>query len=456
MKKRILKSLLWTVLVLLLIILLYLNYIGQAVTGYSAKGLASGIFLSGRTQESIEKEDINFSMMKFTKNRVDYDKKEVISRFLLWKSKAVYNEGLGCTLVRDFSEDAVKNMDYPVVPLLQGNPDTIAWPAGDLISDTIPTGINMSKLQSAIDQAFADTGSFRGTFGVAVVYKDQLVAERYRKEFTSSTRFLSWSMAKSFTNAMIGILVKEGKVNIQTPGLREEWANDERRNITLNNLMHMNSGLEFNEQYSTLKLTDVTTMLLKKGDMADFAVAKKLQFPPDSVWNYSGGSTNIVCEYIRTLLGSESEYFSFPRKALFNKIGMRSAVWEPDASGTFVGSSYIYATIRDYARFGLLYLNGGNWLGEQLLPQDWVNYTTTPGRGSEGNYGAFFYLNHSGRYPGVPPDMFSCEGHDGQFIYIIPSLQLVVVRNGYSPSGTYDFKDFLRSIVDCIGNEIVR
>jgi CubicO group peptidase (beta-lactamase class C family) len=450
MKKRIFRSLLWTVFILLLIVFVYLNYIGQAVSGYSAKGLASGIFLSGRAQESIEKEDINFSLMKFTKNKVDFDNKEVISRFLLWKSKAVYNEGLGCTLVRDFPEEVVKKMDYPVIPIPECNPDTIPWPAGDLLTDAIPAGINTSKLQSAIDQAFADTGSYKGTFGVTVVYKDQIVAERYRKDFTSSTRFLSWSMAKSFTNALIGILVKEGKADINSPVPREEWTRDARKNITLNNLMHMNSGLTFNEEYSKLKLTDVTTMLLKEGDMADYAASKKLEFPPDSVWVYSGGSTNIVCEYIRTLLGSESDYFAFPRKSLFNKIGMRSAIWEPDASGTFVGSSYIYATLRDYARFGLLYLHNGNWQGEQILPEDWVIYTTTPAHGSGGEYGAFFYLNQSGKYPGLPEDMFSCEGHDGQKIFIIPSRQLVVVRTGYSPLGTYNFPDFIKAISDAV------
>ena len=129
---------------------------------------------------------------------------------------------------------------------------------------------------------------------------------------------------------------------------------------------------------------------------------------------------------------------------------MRSVVWEPDASGVFVGSSYLYATMRDYARFGLLYLHNGNWLGEQILPENWISYTTTPAKGSGGCYGAFFWLNQSGDYPGVPADMFFCAGHDGQFIYIIPSKQLIVVRTGYSPKGTYDFKAFLKSISDCI------
>jgi len=452
MKKRMVKGILGFILLLSMVVLLYLNYVAGGVTGYAAKGLASGVFLSGRSQESLEKEDLNFSMMKYTKNEIDLKERKVTSRFLFWKSEVIFNEGLGCTLVKDFSEEEVEKLDYPPVPVLACNPDTIPWPAGDLVADTVPPGISLEKLKAVLDQAFADTGSYKGTFGVAVVYKDQLVAERYRKDFTPSTRFLSWSMAKSFTNTLAGFLVKDGKLDIHQPGLREEWANDDRKNITVNHLMHMNSGLEFNEQYSTFKLTDVTTMLLKYGDMADYAASKKLLFPPDSVFNYSGGSTNIVSEHIKNIIGDEEEYLKFPYDRLFSKIGMRSAVFEVDASGIFVGSSYLYATVRDYARYGLLYLHNGNWLGEQLLPDDWVTYTTTPAKGSGGDYGAFFWLNRGGEYPGVPEDLFSAEGHDGQYIFIIPSLQLVVVRNGYSKSGTYDFTAFLKSIADCIEN----
>lgn len=341
-------------------------------------------------------------------------------------------------------------MDYPEVVLPVCNSDTLTWPAGELTTDTLPAGIDRGKINEIINQAFADTLPWKGTFGLMVVYKDQIVAERYRKDFTPSTPFLSWSMAKSFTNALVGILVKEGKADIHSPVPRVEWSGDERKNITLNHLMHMNSGLDFNEEYNPVWLTDVTTMLLKEGDMADFAASKKLVAPPDSLWVYSGGSTNIVCEHIRTLVGTEEEYFAFPRTSLFNRIGMKSAVWEPDASGIFVGSSYIYATLRDYARFGLLYLHNGNWLGEQIFPENWVSYTSTPANGSEGQYGAFFYLNRSGRIPGVPADMYSCEGHDGQFIYIVPSKNLVVVRTGYSPLGTFDFKGMLKKITEAI------
>jgi CubicO group peptidase (beta-lactamase class C family) len=450
MKKRIFRSLLVTLVVLLTAIFLYINYLAHGITGYAAKNLASGIFVAGRTQESIEKEDINFFPVRYSKNSVDFENKEVTSRLLLWKSKAVYNEGLGCTLVNDFSEEAVRKLDYPPVLLPQINPDTIPWPAGDKVSDTIPSGINMQKINETLDQVFKDTLKYKGTFAVTIVYKDQIVAERYRSDFNPSTRFLSWSMAKSFTNAMVGLLVKERKVDINSPINRKEWAEDSRKNITLNNLLQMNSGLEFNEAYSKVKLTDATTMLLKHGDMGDYAASKKLLVKPDSIWSYSSGSSNIVQDYLRSVIGNDEEYLSFPRKSLFNRTGMLSVIWEPDASGTFVGSSYLYATARDYARFGLLYLHNGNWLGEQILPEGWVSYTSSPAKGSNGEYGALFWLNRSDVFKGVPADLFYCDGYEGQYIFIIPSKQLVVVRTGCSPNDSFDQQSFLKEIVDSI------
>jgi CubicO group peptidase (beta-lactamase class C family) len=450
MLKKILKSLGILLAVILIAVVLYLGYIAHGVTGYAAKNLASGVFVSGREQAAIEKEDLNFFPIMYAKNSVDRSKKEVTSRFLFWKSKAIYTEGLGCTVINDYSEDAVRKHVYPETGIADINQDTIRWPAGNKLSDTIPKGIDMQKVNELISQVFADTMPYKGTFAVAVVYKDQLVAEKYRSDLNPSTRLLSWSEAKSYTNAMVGLLVKEGRLDVNKPVNLPEWAGDERKNITLNNLLHMNSGLEFNEGYSTVKLTDVTTMLTKRGDMGSFTASKKLLVKPDSIWNYSSGTSNLIQDYLRSVIGNDEEYLAYPRKYLFSRIGMQSAVWETDASGTFVGSSYIYATERDYARFGLLYLHNGNWLGQQLLPEDWVKYTTTAAKGSGGDYGAHFWINSSGEYPGVPADLFWCDGHDGQITYIIPSKHLVVVRNGFSPGNLFNEKTFLKRIADAI------
>ena len=447
MKKRILR-ILGIILVLGLAGgIYYIHLLTPIITGYAAKNLASGVFVGNRTQESVEGTDLNFSFIKFTSNTVDFEKKEVTSRFLWATSKAIYIEGFGCTLVRG-DENEIRNRPYNIVALPNVNPDTIAWPAGDKLADTIPASIDQMKLNNAIIAAFKDTVGNKGTFAVAIAYKNQLIAEKYKDGFSGKNRFLSWSMAKSFTHALVGIMVKKGLIDIKQTADIPAWKNDKRTRITIENLMHMNSGLEWNENYGNL--SDVTLMLHKSTDMAEFTYNKSLVTRPDSVWVYNSGATNIVSYLIRKKINNDAEYYAFPRKELFNPIGMRSAIFETDASGTFVGSSYIYATMRDYVRFGLLYLNKGNWLGNQILPEGWTDNAMQPANGSKGQYGSFFWLNQSNDYPDVPKDLFMCRGHDGQFIYIIPSLELVVVRTGFSKKGDFDYPKFLASIVACI------
>jgi CubicO group peptidase (beta-lactamase class C family) len=428
---------------------LYLNSLLPIITGYAAKNMSSALFVAKRTYESMEETDLNFSFIRFVNNKIDPLQKSVKSRFLWHTSRTTFVNGFGSILVNDYDVNEIHSRLYPVVPVLPENPESIPWPMGDLITKPIHSGINMEKLNLAMEQAFADTIPFKGTFAVMVVYKGQPIVEKYAKGFSADNLFLSWSMAKSFTNALTGILVKEGKLNIHEPADIDEWQNDERSQITINNLMQMNSGLEWNEDYGNS--SDVNNMLHKKGDMAHFAIEKPLKFTPGTVFEYSSGSTNIVSYLMRKAIGYDSEYFAFPREKLFNKIGMRSAIFELDASGTFVGSSYLYASLRDYARFGLLYLNNGKWLGKQVLPNEWVEYSTTPAAGSDDRYGAFFWLNKSGvDHPDVPRDMYSCRGHDGQYIYIIPSKEMVIVRTGYSKKGEFDENRFIAAIIDAL------
>ncbi len=425
----------------------YIHLLTPIITGYAAKNLASGVFVGNRTQESIESTDLNFSFIKYTNNRVDFEKKEVTSRFLWASSKAIYIEGFGCTLVRG-NEDEIRNHPYTIVPLPAINPDTVAWPAGDKLADTIPNDIDQIMLNNTIVDAFDDREGNKGTFAIAIAYKNQLIAEKYKEGFSDKNHFLSWSMAKSFTHALVGIMVKKGLMDIKQPADIPVWKNDKRAAITIENLMHMNSGLEWNENYGNL--SDVTLMLHNVVDMAEFTYNKPLVVRPDSVWLYNSGATNIVSYLIRKKIDNDAEYYAFPRRELFNPTGMRSAIFETDASGTLAGSSYIYASMRDYVRFGLLYLNKGNWLGQQILPEGWTENAIEPANGSNGRYGSFFWLNQSNDYPHVPQDLYMCQGHDGQYIYIVPSLELVVVRTGFSKKGDFDFPAFLTSIVACI------
>lgn len=428
---------------------IYFNSLLPIITGYAAKNLASGVFIANRTQASMEAIDLNFSFIKNVKSHVDFENKTVTSRYLWHKSKAIYTEGGGCVLVHDFTEDEIQKRPYYKKPALTFDPDTIAWPLGDQMSDTIPSGIDITQLNKALDQAFADTLPHKGTFAVTVVYKGQVVAERFKDGFSSENKFLSWSMAKSITNTMVGVLEKQGKLDIYKPTALEAWQNDERKNISLHHLLQMNSGLDWNENYGNN--SDVNIMLHKVGDFGAFAIKKELMGTSGESWYYSSGTTNIVTSLIRKLFNNDAYYYAFPYQEIFEKLGMHSVVFEVDASGNYVGSSYLYASMRDYARFGLLYLNKGNWGNEQILSDEWVNYTQQAAKGSGDNYGAFFWLNKSGEnYPDAPRDMYSCQGHDGQFIYIIPSKELVIVRTGFSKKGDFDRNAFVASIVNTI------
>lgn len=446
MKIRIKTLLFWLLVIILAVGIWYAWPRLPIITGYAAKNMCSGIFLSERTQEQIEQQELNFFPINLARNVVDMENRSVTSSLLgLVKRTAVYREGLGSVLVIGYDEEILKNQTLTNNAFFPENPDTVPWPLGDRIADTVPAGLDREKLAEVVNGIFDRPGEdLKKTFSAIVVYKGQLVAEQYTEGVTEATRLVSWSMAKSVTNALVGILVKEGKMKPDAPVGIPEWENDERSSVTLDHLMRMNSGLEWDEDY--FDLSHVTKLLYMEPDMYAFAVESPLAHEPGTHWYYSSGSTNIICGLIRRTFDNDSDYHHFPRRALFNPTGMRSAVFETDPSGTFVGSSYIYATTRDWARFGLLYLNNGVFAGDTLLPEGWVEYTCRPTEGSGGQYGAMFWLNRSGEFTDVPEDMLFADGFKGQRIFILPSHDLVVVRMGYS-SETVDFNRFLADIL---------
>lgn len=425
---------------------IYLNSLLPIITGYAAKNLCSAVFVSLRDPGNVKAVDLNFSFIKYVKSDVNYDEKSVTSRFLWGKSKAIYREGFGATLLRDISEERIRKIKYPSGTNPGYSQDTLRWPMGNLLPAK-NTGIDTVKLEE-ITRNIITNNSYKGdAFAFLVLHKGVPVAEAYKPQFNQKTRFLSWSMAKSVVNAMVGILVKQGKLDISKPVGFDEWKSDDRSKITLNNIMQMQSGLKWNEDYGNR--SDVTLMLHCESDMGHFAIERPEAFPAGTHWYYSSGSTNIVSYLIRKELNNDSLYYCFANNQLFNKIGMPDAVLEVDASGTRVGSSYLYATARDYARFALLYMNDGIFNGERILPEGWVKYSTTPASDSKGAYGSFFWLNKGMEYPAAPGDMFMCVGHDGQCILMIPSKEIVIVVLGYSPlsRGGMDFNSLVRDVL---------
>ena len=435
------KSILHIVLVLLLAAVLggcvYLNSLMPIITGYAAKNLASAVFVSGREPADVEALDLHFSFIKFTRNRVDFENHTVTSRFLWSKSTALYRDGYGVTLLRGRkAKERLLAQSFPLPP----------EPAG---SESLQSGDSATSARLApIAKALVDDHVYNGTpFAFVVLYKGAIVAERYRTGMTEDTRLLSWSMGKSFTNALVGLMTGDGLLDIYAPMDIPQWKDDNRSAITLNDLMQMQSGLEWNENYGNR--SDVNLMLHREEDMGLFALSKPLMAKPGTHWYYSSGSTNIIMHYLRGKFASDTEFWSYIRSRLFTPLGIRNACFEPDMSGTPVGSSYLYVTARDYARFGQMYLDDGCVAGTRILPEGWVDYSVTPASDSKGGYGAFFWLNQNKSCPDVPEDMFSCQGHDGQEIYIIPSQDLVVVVLGYSPKPdrVIDFNALLRDII---------
>jgi CubicO group peptidase (beta-lactamase class C family) len=431
-KKRVLYGFSAFIFVALISGLIYFNSLLPIITGYAAKNLCSAVFVSGRQQDEVEAMDLNFSFIKFTKNKVDMADKSVTSKYLWGSSKAIYRNGFGVTLLRDVKEEDLRKIRFPSGTDPDYNQDSIKWPLGNIIPDT-STGIDLQKLRSISEKVINDNAYRGNIYAFLVMHKGIPVVESYKSQFNKWTRFLSWSMAKSFTNALVGILVRQGKLDVDQPAGIQEWKNDERKSITLKDLLHMQSGLKWNEDYGAR--SDVTVMLHCEKDMGRYAMERKAINSPGTRWYYSSGTTNIVSDIIHQTIGNDSLYYSFAEKELFNRIGIPDAILEVDPSGSWVGSSYLYATARDYARFALLYLNDGIFNGERILPEGWVDFSTTAASESDGRYGAFFWLNRSKRIKTAPEDMFSCNGHDGQYIFMIPSKELAVVILGYSPDG---------------------
>jgi CubicO group peptidase (beta-lactamase class C family) len=449
--------------ILSLAILGYVFYYGwrsfPIIAGFGAKDLCSCMFVGGRTEADVKQEELGDFPFTLGKYEVNLKDSSVTGR--VWgmaRRKAIYRQGLGCTLVNDIDESSLRKQSIDAERMFKGNPDSIPWPDGDLLRDSFPVDMDQNALNRAVDAAFASPDSTKKprTRAVVVVYNGQLVAEKYAAGFGAHSPMHGWSVAKSFAGALIGILVKEGKLKLSDPALVPAWRpGDPRHEITLQHLIQQTSGLDFKEDYTGY--SEVTNMLFNKGDMPAFTERLPLKYKPGTVFNYTSGNSNILSAILRRTLG-DKDYYSFPWTSLFQKIGMRSAVLEPDASGNFVLSSYIFATARDYARFGLLYYNNGKWKGEQVLPVNWVKETRNPPPSNEQrNYGYQFWIRgldhhypHLPNFPDVPADLYYADGFAVQEIYIIPSKKLVVVRLGLTLDKSFDENKFLKEIVGAV------
>lgn len=414
------------------------------ISGFSAKSVASGHFLDNRSLETIQQGDNDIDKIDWATNEIKDTERFVTSKVYGFKErKAIYREGLGATLIND-DFDISKPYNVPRRNKINNN---LTFPYGNLEpKDTIFSTIDYAKLNAVVANAFDKKGQKdKRTRSVIVIYKDKIIAEKYADGFDKNSKILGWSMTKSLTATYFGILQKQSKFDIMKSAPIAEWATDERSKITTNDLLHMNSGLEWEENYS--KICDATKMLFIEEDMTKSQINKPLVGKPNNTWNYSSGTTNLLSGILRKQFKTHQEYLDFWYSSLFDKIGMHSAIVETDMAGNFVGSSYGWATTRDWAKFGLLYLHKGNWNGEQIFDESWAKYVSTPTNSSSGQYGAQFWLNAGGRFPNAPKDMYYASGYQGQMVAIFPSHDLVIVRMGLKEDPEFDFNGLLSGIV---------
>mgnify|MGYP000900626916 CR=1 FL=1 len=456
--KRFIRTFIKVLLVCLLIYVIRYAWLSfPVITGYGSKNMCSCMFVAGRTEKSVAAEELGSFPLSLASYKVNLEDSSVTaSVWSMATHKAIYRKGLGCTLINEQNEEAIRKQHFDLPSPVNINTDTIPWPMGDKLPDSITPAVAVKDLNNVLNKWFVekDPEHTTHTRAIVVLYNGDLVAEKYADGYNRHSKMLGWSMTKSVTSALIGILVKEGKLQVNQPAPVPEWKDpsDKRHAITLQDLLHQASGLKFQENYN--KASEVTNMLFRKDDMAAYSASMPLQDKPGSVFYYSSGNSNIIARIVRHTVG-ENAYHRFPANELFNKTGMYSAIMEPDASGTFVGSSYMYATARDWARFGLLYYNDGVFNGQRILPEGWVKQTATPfAADKRSEYGYQFWLNgfedleHKQRKsPDVPADMYYADGYGGQGVYIIPSKKLVVVRLGLK---NIDDNNLLKEIIACV------
>ncbi|WP_449414563.1 serine hydrolase domain-containing protein [Ochrobactrum teleogrylli] len=406
-------------------------------TGYAAKIVCSNVFIAKRDADAVLADDVQAPgnpLLKFLNVAVDDDTDTVTVRIFGFfaPSKAVFLPGQGCANVQSTDSRSVGSDEAA---------QASSQPLNVAISD---------KVQSVIEDKERAGAGMRA---IAVIHNGQLIAETYGEGFNADTPLLGWSMTKSVMATLIGMRIGENRMDLAKSDLLPEWQNDERARITIANLMAMESGLRFNENYGAV--ADVTRMLFLEKDMAGFAASLPLEAAPGTKFNYSSGTANILSRLFMNSFDSRNAALVYPRIALFEPLGMSSALLETDASGVFAGSSYMYATARDWARLGAFLAEGGKLDGRQVLPADFVAFMRKPSAASDGRYGsAQVWLQSGGAKAGedgIPDDAFWMSGHDGQTVMIVPSLHLSVVRLGLTPSRSgYSVQNLDAQIIEAL------
>lgn len=416
----------------------------KVATGFVADVLCSETFVSGldarrsftETNDAMPGAGLIGWAMDY---QVDRTRKDVtVTLFGLGRSRAVYREGLGCTLEHDAGIEAV------APPVDDRQPALLPEIAGPGIVP--PQSV---ALAAALERAFAEPAQppYRRTRAIVVMKAGRVVAERYADGIGSETPLLGFSMTKSVISALTGVLVRQGRLKLDGPAPVAAWKDrhDPRHAITVDQLLRHTAGLALGSSLQASlgsAFEPVNRMKFVETDMAAYAASIPLETAPGTAWNYHDGNSMILSQLIRNAVGgSPADALRFARRELFGPLGMRRVVLQVDGSGTIEGSSEMLASARDWARFGQLYLDDGVAGGKRILPEGWVSYTATPTPNAWVGIGAGFWTNQGDSFGanfrverGWPRDAFFAKGTIGQYTIVIPSERLVIVRLGRSPN----------------------
>ena len=415
--------------------------------GQQAIFMCNGLFTGNRTLENVFAQELAFLPEPVgTPRGGDYVINEARQAVAIGAAggtpimRAAFREGVGCVILApDQTFEDIERLPILELPYPPGDPSTSAWPGGDLVTDrSLPADVDAAALQAASDWAFDRESPEQVTLSLLVVHNGQIIHERYAPGMDMATRTRTWSTAKSIAVTLIGMLVDQGRMQMDEP-LGFDWLprarspeSDPRNAITLRHVLNMSSGLDTIDNGGLEYATGSGMSYWAGASSVRGALRQAMIREPGTNWDYENYDTLLAVYKMKQVLGDEQTYREFPRRALLDKIGMRNTLLSTDRFGDFILSSQVYTNARDLARFGLLYLQKGVWNGERLLSEEWIDFVRTPAPATaeHGNeYGAQWWLVPDDR-DDVPKDAYSTSGNRGQYAVVVPSHDVVIVRRG--------------------------
>ncbi len=418
----------------------YLMAAAPVASGIGSKLLCSAVYVSGFSKEQAFDDLVQYSpVLDYLQVAYDDSRRTVkTSLFGLRPTTASYLPGIGCA--NEYPREMARHTLVPRVTPRSNAP----WPAGDRVDTLDP------EMQTLLEELVAqDNAQGLNTRAWLVAHEGKIIAEAYDQGAGPHTPLLGWSMTKSLTSLMVGNLVMRGLLDQDITPVFPRWENDSRQQITLTHLLTMSDGLAFSEDYSPGD--DVTLMLFTQASATDYALSRRLQYSPGTHFSYSSGTANLLSRvhYEKTGANLQAAYDDYQTQ-IAGLLGFQDAVLESDARGVFVGSSYLYASARDWARMGQLMLAGGEINGQRVVSESWVQQSLQPnGTENDPAYGYQWWLNQGGeslRWPDLPRESFAAQGNRQQVVMVVPTKEIVMVRLGWT-SGRYPINERMARII---------